>query len=164
MSLKAAFKQIEQQTNLFVDYSVRDVNDSRIIEELPKASNVKSVLEQLLNGTGCVVTFSNGHAIIAKEGKVAVATGKITGDVKDQKGEPVIGANVVEKGTWIAASVLLVLTLASFVLAPKTKQAPNEKTRSEKVHTGAPIAPAAAPAPAPASAPTPAPTAPAPQQ
>lgn len=60
LSLKAAFKQIEQQTNLFVDYSVRDVNDSRIIEELPKASNVKSVLEQLLNGTGCVVTFSNG--------------------------------------------------------------------------------------------------------
>lgn len=99
LSLKAAFKQIEQQTNLFVDYSVRDVNDSRIIKELPEASNVKSVLEQLLNGTGCVVTFSNGHAIIAKEGKVAVATGKITGVVKDQKGEPVIGANVVEKGT-----------------------------------------------------------------
>lgn len=65
--------------------------------------------------------------------------------------------DVVEKGTWIAASVLLVLTLASFVLAPKTKTAPNEKTRSEKVNTGAPIAPAPAPAPAPASAPAPQP-------
>jgi preprotein translocase subunit SecG len=80
--------------------------------------------------------------------------------------------DVVEKGTWIAASVLLVLTLASFVLAPKVKTSANEKTRSEKVNTGMPApvaAPATAPAPAqtpaPAAAPATAPTpAPAPQQ
>jgi preprotein translocase subunit SecG len=80
--------------------------------------------------------------------------------------------DVVEKGTWIAASVLLVLTLASFVLAPKVKTGANEKTRSEKVNTGMPApvaAPATAPAPAqtpaPAAAPATAPTpAPAPQQ
>ena len=81
--------------------------------------------------------------------------------------------DVVEKGTWIAASVLLVLTLGSFVLAPKVKTGASEKTRSEKVNTGmpAPVAAPAAPAttPAPASAPAPAPAtapapAPAPQQ
>ena len=99
LSLKAAFKQIEQQTNLFVDYNVRDVNDSRVIKELPKASNVKSVLEQLLAGSDCVVTFNNGHAIIAKKVNVSSAPKKVKGIVKDQKGEPVIGANVVEKGT-----------------------------------------------------------------
>lgn len=82
--------------------------------------------------------------------------------------------DVVEKGTWIAASVLLVLTLGSFILAPKVKTGANEKTRSEKVNTGmpapvaapatAPAAPAPAPASAPAPAPASAPAAPAPQQ
>lgn len=52
--------------------------------------------------------------------------------------------DVVEKGTWVAASVLLALTLLSFMLAPKTKTDINQKTRSETV--GAP-----APAPAPAA-------------
>ena len=44
--------------------------------------------------------------------------------------------DVVEKGTWIAGSVLLVLTLLSFVLRPTTKTDANEKTMSEKVNTG----------------------------
>ena len=52
--------------------------------------------------------------------------------------------DVVEKGTWVAASVLLALTLLSFMLAPKTKTDINQKTCSETV--GAP-----APAPAPAA-------------
>ena len=52
--------------------------------------------------------------------------------------------DVVEKGTWVAASVLLALTLLSFMLAPKTKTDINQKTRSETV--GAP-----APTPAPAA-------------
>jgi preprotein translocase subunit SecG len=44
--------------------------------------------------------------------------------------------DVVEKGTWIAGSVLLVLTLLSFVLRPTTKTDANEKTMSEKANTG----------------------------
>jgi preprotein translocase subunit SecG len=84
--------------------------------------------------------------------------------------------DVVEKGTWVSAAVLLVLTLGSFVLTPKTKTSLNEKTRSEKVIKGAPVpaapAPAAAPqgqaapeqqAAQPATAPAPADAAPAPQ-
>lgn len=56
--------------------------------------------------------------------------------------------DVVEKGTWVAASVLLALTLLSFMLAPKTKTDLNEKTRSEKnVGSPAPM-PAQQPAPA----------------
>lgn len=40
--------------------------------------------------------------------------------------------DVVEKGTWVAASVLLALTLLSFMLAPETKSDLNQKTRSEQ--------------------------------
>ena len=41
LTLKAAFKQIEQQTKLFVDYNTQDVNDSRVIKKVPAGDNVK---------------------------------------------------------------------------------------------------------------------------
>lgn len=99
LTLKAAFKQIEQQTKLFVDYNTQDVDDSRIIKKVPAGNNVKNVLEQLLEGTNCSVTFSNGHVIISRKASTSSEIRKVTGIVKDEKGEPIIGANVVEKGT-----------------------------------------------------------------
>ena len=99
LTLKAAFKQIEQQTKLFVDYNTQDVNDSRVIKKVPVGDNVKNVLEQLLEGMNCSVTFSNGHVIISRKAPASSETKKVTGIVKDEKGEPIIGANVVEKGT-----------------------------------------------------------------
>jgi preprotein translocase subunit SecG len=74
--------------------------------------------------------------------------------------------DVVEKGTWVCASALLILTLGSFILSPKSSTNVNEKTRSEKVNKGVPAAqaPAQAPQQAPAQAqPQPANAAPAPQ-
>lgn len=99
VTLKTAFKQIEQQTKLFVDYNTQEVNDSRVLTKLPKNSNVKEVMEQLLEGSGCSITFSNGHIIINKQDRVASTTKNVSGIVKDERGEPVIGANVVVKGT-----------------------------------------------------------------
>ena len=99
VTLKTAFKQIEQQTKLFVDYNVHEVNDSRVITKLPKNNNVKTVLEQLLEGSGCSITFTNGHIIIKKQTKASSSTKKVSGVVKDDKGETIIGANVVVKGT-----------------------------------------------------------------
>lgn len=57
--------------------------------------------------------------------------------------------DVVEKGTWVAASLLLAFTLLSFVLTPKIKSNINEKTRSEKTNTGmqAPALPTPQPQP-----------------
>ena len=99
VTLKIAFKQIEQQTKLFVDYNTQEVNDSRVLTKLPKNSNVKEVMEQLLEGSGCSITFSNGHIIINKQARTVSSTKNISGVVKDETGEPVIGANVVVKGT-----------------------------------------------------------------
>jgi hypothetical protein len=47
---------------------------------------------------------------------------------------------------------LLILVLASFVLAPKVNNSASEKTRSEKVNTPVPAQQAPAPAAAPANA------------
>ena len=100
LTLKEAFEQIERQTNLFIDYNVRDVNDSRIIQKLPARNEVQAVLNELLEGTGCSARFSDGHIIITRtKSSTEKAKKKVTGTVSDENGEPIIGANVVEKGT-----------------------------------------------------------------
>lgn len=102
LTLKTAFKQIEQQTKLFVDYNTSEVNDSRVLTKVPAGSNVKDVMEQLLDGTGCTVRFSGGHIIISKQAAQSGVSDKIktiTGVIKDERGEPVIGANIIVKGT-----------------------------------------------------------------
>ena len=99
--LKSVFKQIEKQTKLFIDYKSRDIDDSRVIRNMPEKGTVQEVLVKLLDGTDCVATYSNGHIIIRKQ--VDTQSGKksqmVKGTIVDATGEPVIGANVVVKGT-----------------------------------------------------------------
>ena len=99
LTLKAAFKQIEQQTKMSVDYNVQDVDDTKVIKNMPKENNVKIVVQELLSGTNCSVIFSGNHIIISKQKETLRKVKTVTGVVKDEKGEPVIGANVVVKGT-----------------------------------------------------------------
>lgn len=99
--LKSVFKQIEKQTKLFIDYKSQDIDDSRVIRNMPEKGTVQEVLVKLLDGTDCVATYSNGHIIIRKQ--VDTQSGKksqmVKGTIVDATGEPIIGANVVVKGT-----------------------------------------------------------------
>lgn len=101
LPLKSVFQQIEKQTDLSIDYRSQDVDDSRIVKQMPKATTVQQVMNQLLAGTDCVVTFSNGHIIIKKQ--TVNTTGRqsklVKGTIVDATGMPVIGANVMVKGT-----------------------------------------------------------------
>ena len=67
ITLKAAFKQIEQQTKMFVDYNDQDVNDTKVITNVPKANALKSVIEELLRGTNCSAVFNGNHIIISNK-------------------------------------------------------------------------------------------------
>ena len=99
--LKSVFKQIEKQTNLFIDYKAQDLDDSRVISKLPGATTVDQALRQLLNGTGCEVTYTNGHIIIQKKvsNNVSKQSSTLKGTIVDENGLPIIGANVLVKGT-----------------------------------------------------------------
>ena len=97
LSLKQILQQIEKQTNLSVDYNSKDLNDSRIVQSIPKVGTLDETLKSLLYGTDCRVTYSGGHVIIKKD-----QDGKhlsINGTIFDQTGDPIIGANVVVQGT-----------------------------------------------------------------
>ena len=101
LPLKSVFKQIEKQTDLSIDYRSQDVDDSRIVKQMPKATTVQQAMNQLLAGTDCVVTFSNGHIIIKKQASNTTnqQSKQVKGTIVDDTGMPVIGANVMVKGT-----------------------------------------------------------------
>lgn len=101
LPLKSVFKQIEKQTDLSIDYRSQDVDDSRIVKQMPKATTVQQAMNQLLVGTDCVVTFSNGHIIIKKQASNTInqQSKLVKGTIVDATGMPVIGANVMVKGT-----------------------------------------------------------------
>ena len=101
LPLKSVFKQIEKQTDLSIDYRSQDVDDSRIVKQMPKVTTVQQAMNQLLAGTDCVVTFSNGHIIIKKQASNTTnqQSKRVKGTIVDATGMPVIGANVMVKGT-----------------------------------------------------------------
>ena len=101
LPLKSVFKQIEKQTDLSIDYRSQDVDDSRIVKQMPKATTVQQAMNQLLAGTDCVVTFSNGHIIIKKQASNTTnqQSKQVKETIVDDTGMPVIGANVMVKGT-----------------------------------------------------------------
>lgn len=101
LPLKSVFKQLEKQTELSIDYKSQDIDDSRIIKQMPKASTIQQAMEQLLNGTDCIAIFSNGHIIIKKKDtqEKNKPTKKVKGTILDAAGIPVIGANIMVKGT-----------------------------------------------------------------
>lgn len=101
LPLKSVFKQLEKQTELSIDYKSQDIDDSRIIKQMPKASTIQQAMEQLLNGTDCTAIFSNGHIIIKKKDtqEKNKPTKKVKGTILDAAGIPVIGANIMVKGT-----------------------------------------------------------------
>ncbi len=101
LPLKSVFQQIEKQTDLSIDYRSQDVDDSRIVKQMPKATTVQQAMNQLLAGTDCVVTFSNGHIIIKKQASNTTnqQSKQVKGTIVDATGMPVIGANVMVKGT-----------------------------------------------------------------
>ncbi|MDR0573147.1 MAG: SusC/RagA family TonB-linked outer membrane protein [Tannerella sp.] len=95
-------EQVEKQTDYLFIYSKSEVNlDERISLDNGKKS-VKDCLKEAFVGTNVKHVFENDYIVLTKNTMLSVAqqsTKTISGVVLDESGEPVIGANVVEKGT-----------------------------------------------------------------
>jgi TonB-linked SusC/RagA family outer membrane protein len=99
--------EIEKQTDYLVVFSNREVNTQREVQLQSKSGKVSSFLTEAFGGTDISYEFENNYIILAKKDmmeKTIMAIAQqnrkhVTGAVTDQKGEPVVGANVVEKGT-----------------------------------------------------------------
>lgn len=99
--------EIEKQTDYLVVFSNREVNTQREVRLQKQSNKVSSFLAEAFGGTDISYEFENNYIILAKKDMVKKAViaiaqqndKKIIGTVVDGKGEPIIGANVVVKGT-----------------------------------------------------------------
>ena len=101
LSIEELFKEIEKQTDYLVVYSTSGVRSNFDLSLTKKKAKVSEYLDEALEGHGLKYEFVNNYIILSKAEATHVKqnTKKVEGVVLDQSGEPIIGANVVEKGT-----------------------------------------------------------------
>lgn len=109
IELQKVLNEIEKQTDYLFVYD-KYVNVNRTVSIKSNKSPLKEVLGLLFEGTDVKFSLDGTYIVLSrkenKENKernyiiqITQQKKKITGTVTDQKGEPIIGANVVEKGT-----------------------------------------------------------------
>lgn len=102
-SLSEVLKEIENKSEYTFFYNDNQVNVNRRINVNAKEATLSEVLDQALKNTGyeyeivdrqVMIKAGTSLPVVAQSGQK-----RITGQVVDQNGEPIIGANVVVKGT-----------------------------------------------------------------
>lgn len=98
--LENILNDIESQTNLLFIYN-KNVNVNQKVSVAANNSSLQEVLQNLL-GDDVSFKVEGSYIVLSPKGAVtekAQQARAITGTITDQNGEPVIGANIVEKGT-----------------------------------------------------------------
>lgn len=91
--------QIEKQTEFMFFYKSEDIDNNKQVSLQVRDRQVTDVLNELLKGTNLTYRISGKHITILKQGAAPQQKKKVSGIVTDSEGIPVIGANVVVKGT-----------------------------------------------------------------
>ena len=105
ISIGQLINQIEKQTDYLVVFRNREIDTERTIRVQEKSGKVISYLKDAFEGTDISYEFTNKYILLSKKNHSDAVNDnqqlnrKITGTVKDNNGEPVIGANVSVKGT-----------------------------------------------------------------
>ena len=100
VTLKSAFEKIEKASKYKIAYNSSQLNANRSVTLSKKSDDVFGMLTQLLKGTNCTYDLE-GNYIIIKPLQKAQTSGskvKVRGVIKDETGEPIIGATVRVKG------------------------------------------------------------------
>lgn len=100
-TLKSVLQEIESQTGLSIIYRKDEINEDKIVNATFENTPVVEALSSIL-GESLEVNLQNKMIVISKkEVKSNDQAGRktITGKIIDEKGEPVIGASIVIKGT-----------------------------------------------------------------
>jgi len=95
---------IEQESSFYFTYNINEINVNRKVSVNVKDKAVTDILEELFIGQGIKYTIEDKHIVLYKENKPHNIPGaqqgrRIVGTVLDERGDPIIGANVVEVGT-----------------------------------------------------------------
>lgn len=105
VTLQEAFNTIKKQSDFSFWYRNEEVNLSKKVSVNAENQSINNIMDLLLRGQDLSYTIDEKHIIIYKKNRFNEQLQSqqnkrhITGVVVDQKGEPIIGANIVEKGT-----------------------------------------------------------------
>jgi len=104
--LETVLKKIEKDTEFLFFYRTDEVDKNERISIEKNDSNIKEILDEIAVKTGITYSIKDRHIVLRTQSEISAAPGvsqqsgkRISGNVTDERGEPVIGANVVEKGT-----------------------------------------------------------------
>jgi len=100
VQLETVLNEIEHQTDYLFIYN-NQVNVNKKVSLKAKNQPVSKVLEELLANSGITYSVEGNHIVLGKQTMAAAPqqSSTIRGKVIDTNGDPVIGANIVEKGT-----------------------------------------------------------------
>lgn len=105
-SLREIIREIEKQTDYLFVYDRNEVNVNQAVSLDATNESVSEVLNKIFTGTdvgykivGKNVTLIKNVDLSASNLIAQQSRKQITGTVTDERGEPIIGANVMEKGT-----------------------------------------------------------------
>lgn len=108
-SVKEVFDYIEQHSEFIIFYLDETIDVNRKVSVNLKDQRVESILEQLFKNTDVMYTINDRQILLSKRKEVtevapvvAVVQQKkntVTGTIVDSSGMPIIGANILVKGT-----------------------------------------------------------------
>lgn len=99
VALEEVFKEIEEQSEFLFNYRDSDINHIKARVNI-KNGTIKEILTQALRNTDLSFSINDRHVTIYKASKeVKEAKKVITGNVKDNRGELLLGVSIVIKGT-----------------------------------------------------------------
>lgn len=103
-TVQEVLDEIEKQSEFHFFYNNKQVNTNRVVSIKSNKKNVFNVLEQLFNGTDISYKVLEksiilSHKEVLSEATIQQSIKNISGTITDSKGEPIIGANVIEKGS-----------------------------------------------------------------
>ncbi|MDR1779581.1 MAG: TonB-dependent receptor [Tannerella sp.] len=107
MSIRSFIAAIESQTDFLVLFRNNDVDLSRRVHLTKKAGVLLDFLNEVFNGSDLNYVIQNKYIVLSKRDaspemrNVVLQQNerRVTGKVIDTKGESIIGANILEKGT-----------------------------------------------------------------
>lgn len=103
ISVRQLLSEIEKQTDFLILFRNNDVDVNRVVKLPEQSGSVSAFLEAAFTNTNVKYEFQNKYIVLSGEAPVVAAVAqqsgrKVTGTVVDETGEPVIGANILEKG------------------------------------------------------------------
>lgn len=102
LPIEELFKEIERQTDYLIIYSTSEISSNFNVSLSKNEAKVSEILDEVLRVRQLKYEFSDNYIVLSslsKGEKPGQDKRNVSGMVKDESGTPVIGANVVEKGT-----------------------------------------------------------------